>query len=275
MKKRNLLVLFISLLAIFAFTSCKKECKHEFSDATCTSPKVCKLCDKKEGEALGHTYENGICTRCQAMDEKQSAAIINTAAQRTDEAGYTLVQTQKSIVKIEGMPNTEAVSKITLKFDGTNLYMEIESSAVGETLSIEIYAKQVGDKYIAYQLDNNVWVKAGESTIEELMGNTNPVTATNDMFKLVNGVWVGEPEKINAALADYLISLTSQYGMTNFSFSKYNITLKDNYMHKIDMTISASMTIETITMHMTLDTSVVYSEIGTTKNIEPTGLPTE
>ena len=43
-------------------------CTHEWTDATCTAPKTCALCGETEGEALGHSYENGTCTVCGEAD---------------------------------------------------------------------------------------------------------------------------------------------------------------------------------------------------------------
>lgn len=37
---------------------------HQYKNATCTVPKICEVCDLKEGEALGHDYVNGKCSRC-------------------------------------------------------------------------------------------------------------------------------------------------------------------------------------------------------------------
>ena len=37
---------------------------HIWVDATCTTPKKCTECSVIEGEALGHTTENGTCDRC-------------------------------------------------------------------------------------------------------------------------------------------------------------------------------------------------------------------
>ena len=37
---------------------------HEWTDATCTSPKTCTTCGDTEGSALGHNYVDGVCTRC-------------------------------------------------------------------------------------------------------------------------------------------------------------------------------------------------------------------
>ena len=37
---------------------------HNFSDATCTMAQICSICDALNGEALGHTTEEGTCDRC-------------------------------------------------------------------------------------------------------------------------------------------------------------------------------------------------------------------
>ena len=40
---------------------------HDYTDATCTAPKTCKVCGVTSGSALGHTYTNdcdGTCNRC-------------------------------------------------------------------------------------------------------------------------------------------------------------------------------------------------------------------
>ncbi len=42
------------------------ECEHEWVDATCTEPSYCSKCNIKNGSALGHTTDNGICSRCDA-----------------------------------------------------------------------------------------------------------------------------------------------------------------------------------------------------------------
>ena len=37
---------------------------HSFTDATCTAPKICTVCNTTEGSPLGHEYVDGECTRC-------------------------------------------------------------------------------------------------------------------------------------------------------------------------------------------------------------------
>ena len=43
---------------------------HQWSDATCTEPSKCQVCNKVSGKALGHTVEYGICDRCGAEKYK-------------------------------------------------------------------------------------------------------------------------------------------------------------------------------------------------------------
>ena len=42
---------------------------HNFADATCTEPKTCLRCYLTEGEPAGHTWENGVCSVCEAFQE--------------------------------------------------------------------------------------------------------------------------------------------------------------------------------------------------------------
>ena len=38
--------------------------KHNWQDATCENPKTCLICGATEGAALGHSWEDGSCTKC-------------------------------------------------------------------------------------------------------------------------------------------------------------------------------------------------------------------
>ena len=81
-----LLSLALMLGALLALTACKgKECKHEWTEATCTEAKTCKLCGETEGEVLGHTggtatcAANAVCARC-GMAYGEKGSHIFTAA---------------------------------------------------------------------------------------------------------------------------------------------------------------------------------------------------
>ena len=74
--KRNLvaslLLLVVVMGMLIGLSACKALCNHEWKDATCTDPKTCTLCQKTEGNALGHTggtatcTAKAICTTCNA-----------------------------------------------------------------------------------------------------------------------------------------------------------------------------------------------------------------
>ena len=50
--------------------------EHTYADATCTAPKTCSGCGVTQGDALGHSYKDGKCTRCNAKQENYKA--LNT-----------------------------------------------------------------------------------------------------------------------------------------------------------------------------------------------------
>ena len=53
-------------------------CKHQWNEASCSTPKTCQLCKETEGEALGHTpaEDDGDCTtpiRCVNCEQNAKA----------------------------------------------------------------------------------------------------------------------------------------------------------------------------------------------------------
>jgi len=54
------------------------ECKHNFSEATCTTPSTCSKCSMVEGEALGHDVQDADCTHestCKRCGKKVGGAL--------------------------------------------------------------------------------------------------------------------------------------------------------------------------------------------------------
>lgn len=64
MKKLIFLILFLMIFLV----SCEKSCEHTWIDANCLSPQTCKNCNLSEGDPLQHSYEDGICIRCNQKD---------------------------------------------------------------------------------------------------------------------------------------------------------------------------------------------------------------
>ncbi len=90
----------ISLLFIACMLFCLSACRitqlfhtHDYSDATCTEPKTCTICEKIEGEALGHErgawsewdidYDEAVsvrevsCTRCETVLDTESEDVTS------------------------------------------------------------------------------------------------------------------------------------------------------------------------------------------------------
>ena len=85
--KRYLRILPVLLLAL---ALCACGCKHEWSEASCESPKTCALCQETEGEALGHSWAEAdcetakTCTHCgktegEALGHRWTEATCETA----------------------------------------------------------------------------------------------------------------------------------------------------------------------------------------------------
>ena len=62
---------------------------HKWIAATCTEPKKCSKCGKTDGEALGHSYKDGVCSRCKAKPE---AILIMPEAGGTYTYGKSTIQ---------------------------------------------------------------------------------------------------------------------------------------------------------------------------------------
>lgn len=51
---------------------------HNWSNATCTAPKTCTVCQAEDGAAAGHKYLNGSCTVCGVQDSNYTPPQTNT-----------------------------------------------------------------------------------------------------------------------------------------------------------------------------------------------------
>lgn len=68
--KKSMLICLSIIISVCLLSSC--ECKHQWDNPTCETPKTCFECGTTEGEALGHEWISATCTtpetcsRCQA-----------------------------------------------------------------------------------------------------------------------------------------------------------------------------------------------------------------
>lgn len=84
---KKILCIFMTAILLVSITACSHE--HEYSEATCIEPKTCTICGETDGEALGHTVDIGICSRCGEAVAKEDllaiADLMSTALDNDDE----------------------------------------------------------------------------------------------------------------------------------------------------------------------------------------------
>ena len=72
----SIALLLLTVCMVIGLASCDLVsnliCQHQWKDATCTTPKTCSLCQKTEGEALGHSGGTATCS------QKAVCSVCNT-----------------------------------------------------------------------------------------------------------------------------------------------------------------------------------------------------
>lgn len=92
---------------------------HHLTDATCSSPQICTLCQHTQGQPLGHNYLGGECTRCGEADPTAAKEVTYTVTVRSDKGklieGVTVsVFTGSDMPAATGVTNAKGVAKMQL-----------------------------------------------------------------------------------------------------------------------------------------------------------------
>ena len=98
---KKLLFILLLLLSICALISCG-ECEHQWSEATCSTPKTCTLCEETQGNVLEHNFTEWETT-------KDPTCTIDGELTRTCECGkteYSTVTASHETVTHEGKSAT-------------------------------------------------------------------------------------------------------------------------------------------------------------------------
>jgi len=78
------------MLCLFTLTGCA--CKHQWSEATCLTPKTCILCEETEGEPAGHKWVDATCEfpkTCSVCSAIEGNPLCHTEAVRDCAINYT------------------------------------------------------------------------------------------------------------------------------------------------------------------------------------------
>lgn len=87
-KATSLLLVFLLILMLSACG-----CRHEWMEANCVAPRVCTLCQKTEGEALGHIWQDATCTKqktCSVCSLTDGSTLPHTPGEKEITTDYIL-----------------------------------------------------------------------------------------------------------------------------------------------------------------------------------------
>lgn len=153
--------------------------EHDYYDATCLNPMVCKVCYHQEGGALTHSYQNGYCTAC-GTEQDGGKIHIKTAAQLTTFAhavkcGFTsLSAVLDNDIDISAYPDL-TIGTSDKPYAGT-------FDGRGHTVKVELGSKQ----YAA------LFPFINGATIKNLNTNGNVTTSESFASGLVGAVLGGQ-----------------------------------------------------------------------------------
>lgn len=204
---------------------------------------------------------------------------LERALEAIEEESYTVNQFMKVKVtsSYQGQNIEETIEMdMNLETDPSQMYGEV----VMEGQKVYIYAKKVGDEVKTYGKEENEWELLDNEDAMESFVDTEEVLDidTKDIFKKEDGVWVGNPDKINEQLKDYMDDITEQFMGTGIVLDsakvyKYDITLDGRDLSKVEIVMVMSMTMYGAKIDMTLTMDMKFSNIGKTTVTVPENLP--
>ena len=126
-------------------------CSHSWKNATCTAPKTCTKCGATDGNALGHDFKSGTCTRCDAEDK--SVPFSNNSWLMDAVNGNLLYRFSLACFTGNGSISVASWSESAsggdaYQFDGKNYYddgsvkdADITFTEDGDTVKIDVSAE--------------------------------------------------------------------------------------------------------------------------------------
>ena len=172
-------------------------CDHNWSDATCTLPKICYKCNVSEGNALGHTTDAGICTRCgENFSSWQAGAYTDEFGQETKTKYMASIDYSG---KFSNSATTDSKLYAALQIDKTSIGIilwEYGSRAVKGTFDSEQYSITILDESGAKHTFTGTLYK----------GNTKILFGSADRTKLTNILSSNNSIQIHMKTSKYTVS---------------------------------------------------------------------
>ena len=143
---------------------------HTWVDASCTGAKHCSVCGETEGEALGHDYVNGKCTRCGAGDPDYVAGITRIYGDNRYSTAIKAADEMKEVLGLEKFDTIILASGTNFADALSGSYLAAKRNAPILLSGSEKYDQLAAD-YIKANLAENgtVYVLGGTKAVSENM----------------------------------------------------------------------------------------------------------
>ena len=142
----------------------KPACVHNWVAATCVAPKTCSVCGTTEGEALGHSYKDDVCTVC---GQENVPVKLDSASLSFKEKIHYNIFFSLGLDETVDLSDMGLVMFDSLKADGTvddaiaihsgavevdGKYMiatdGVHAKRLGDTIYFRVYAKLADGSYV-------------------------------------------------------------------------------------------------------------------------------
>lgn len=171
---KRIFPIFLTLLLLLSLCACTADpqsieptdlptdpvCQHSWTGATCTDSKTCTLCGAKDGTALGHDYETGICTVCKAEDSSYDPLVSGTWLYLTKERWEILdfqIDGTCDMKTVNGAPTSAVTLEQAVSTAVTNLQRQYKDNW-------ETYA---ASKYYVFKVEDYYYVANMTATTAE------------------------------------------------------------------------------------------------------------
>lgn len=228
-----------------------------------------------------HAYVEGVC-ECGEKDPNYVDPIVEleTAMAELETATYTANMDAKvSMTMKQGSQSTtqEVIMNMYMESDATQVYT-VSTIDEEKQYSYTIIDGEFVKQYFEY---DGEWMLLDTTSLEDYSDTADLFDIeVKDAFTLNDGVWVGNVEVLSEALSKTMEKMSEELvgmggTMEETSIKKYNITLVDGKVSKMDVEMYMKMTAEGYTIEISYSMPMNISKIGQTTVTVPKNLPVE
>ena len=144
--------------------------KHDWEEADCDHPKTCPDCGTTQGEALGHDYQDGYCTRCGAADPEHIAPVTRIFGDNRFTTAFKVADELKAVLGVQKFDTIIIASGTNFADALSGSYLAAQKNAP-ILLSYNEKYDQLAADYIRANLKENgtVYILGGDAAVSATM----------------------------------------------------------------------------------------------------------